>query len=455
MGVAEDYGAYNLYDPVAKEFFPSDSCVFDEFSFGFKELMDRVTGNPTPSVNLRDHLMTINDWSEMNYTQDAWTDDFKEDNFPIVAQQMKKKTRFADEKEEAQEEPEKEMTTPVRPGSISARRTLVFPLENEASDEEIEIPGGTDEWETIETTDQPDVSIPGTPALSIPWPSSSQQSQSSESHTPTPNSEGNLPLNSTPVRRTPGKPIGWKQPVVQSPVVIQERRSECLKPPGKQCYYGAGSEYVNLVEGMTAERAGEQFSQFEEDAETVTCYKMIDHLVNIMQEEKNAMKKLCPGSHRQAASGSDAAEWRASKTREIYTHILNGTWTLVPCPKSKFANGKHHVVMRSVWKYRIKMQQLVIVNYKSRLCADGSTVEDSASNVFAGTPIPNAINAMFALAVHNGASLLPTYRCLSLMEILYTRLSSLQDSLMLNIQTGCANSINACMASLALVNSGT
>jgi hypothetical protein len=100
-------------------------------------------------------------------------------------------------------------------------------------------------------------------------------------------------------------------------------------------------------------------------------------------------------------NGPDHEEWWKSMLREMHAHALNKTWVLVPRPE-KDTDGKKHIVMRSVWKYRIKTQQNAITNYKSRICADGSWIDDVYANTFAGTPLPNAINFTFAAAAKHG-----------------------------------------------------
>jgi Reverse transcriptase (RNA-dependent DNA polymerase) len=80
-------------------------------------------------------------------------------------------------------------------------------------------------------------------------------------------------------------------------------------------------------------------------------------------------------------------------------HKNNGTWVLIPRP-TKHQDGKKHVIIRGVWKYRIKTQQGVITKYKARLCADGRFVFALAEEVFAGTPMQDIVFLVFALAAY-------------------------------------------------------
>jgi hypothetical protein len=397
MGVAEEYDAYNLYDPVAKEFFPSDSCVFDEFSYGFKELMDRVTGNPHPSLNLREHLLTVSDWGNMNYDLEAWTDHYEDSDttsvFDVPAKRMITHEEDIIPPIQTSRDFAREQTITIDPETpektVPAKRRLRF---EDSPRQDVTIEDDDDLWTNEHSPEMTMRDDPGTPALNIPVsdvPKSALRVRTPEKQVVT------LP-------KSPGKPISWRAPVVEAPKVEPQRKSMRLMGPEKARYYGKPTGYVELMEAMGQTRS-EAFAAWETDTEKVRCYNAITHLSLIMQHEKEAHAKLCPGSYRQAVNGKDSIEWVSSMAREIYAHTINGTWTLVPRPQQG-SNGKKHIVMRSVWKYRIKMQQLVIVNYKSRLCADGSIVKDEPSNVFAGTPIPNAINTTFALAAHNGVT---------------------------------------------------
>jgi hypothetical protein len=46
MGVAGHMNGYKMYDPVAMTFFEGSTAVFDEYSFGFTQLIERVSGPP-------------------------------------------------------------------------------------------------------------------------------------------------------------------------------------------------------------------------------------------------------------------------------------------------------------------------------------------------------------------------------------------------------------------------
>jgi hypothetical protein len=133
-------------------------------------------------------------------------------------------------------------------------------------------------------------------------------------------------------------------------------------------------------------------------------YEALSLLTAFTAEEKSNTH-VTPKSHRQAAKSKDKTEWHAAEVREITAHIINGTFELVPMPE-KGTDEKNHVLMKSLWKYRIKTQQNVITNYKARLCTDGQYVVVSPDKAFAGTPLQTSINSVFGLAGHFGVKVM-------------------------------------------------
>jgi hypothetical protein len=87
--------------------------------------------------------------------------------------------------------------------------------------------------------------------------------------------------------------------------------------------------------------------------------------------------------------------------REMYAHSINSTFMLCPRP-SVNQGGRIHIVMKSLWKYRVKTQQNKITERKPRIVTDGSRVADLPENEFAGTPTPNAVNSAYAIAAFFG-----------------------------------------------------
>jgi hypothetical protein len=127
-------------------------------------------------------------------------------------------------------------------------------------------------------------------------------------------------------------------------------------------------------------------------------FEAISLLTAFLAEGKSEAH-ITPKSHKQAQRSRQREEWHKAECREIYAHIVNGTYELVKMPEQG-TDGKKHVLMKSLWRYRIKTQQNQITNYKARLCADGRYVVVSPDRAFAGTPLQTSINSVFALAAH-------------------------------------------------------
>ena len=67
MGVSKVMHGYRMFDPVAMKFFDCSTAVFDEFSFGAKELIIRVSGNPE---------VVPGEW--IRALQEEWEEKYKE-----------------------------------------------------------------------------------------------------------------------------------------------------------------------------------------------------------------------------------------------------------------------------------------------------------------------------------------------------------------------------------------
>ena len=137
---------------------------------------------------------------------------------------------------------------------------------------------------------------------------------------------------------------------------------------------------------------------------TTDEYDALSLLTAFLAEGKTESHKT-PKSHKQAKRGPDHKEWHEAELREIYAHVINGTFVLVEMPKDG-TDGKKHVLMKSLWRYCIKTQQNIITNYKARLCADGRFVVVSPDKAFAGTPLATSINTVFGLAAHYGTKVM-------------------------------------------------
>ena len=87
-----------------------------------------------------------------------------------------------------------------------------------------------------------------------------------------------------------------------------------------------------------------------------------------------------PKGHSNAMKGPDGPKWWKSELDELAGLVKNKTWELVPMPDT---TDPKVILMNSLWTYRHKMQDNVIVRYKSRLCAGGQHVRSHPEEVYA------------------------------------------------------------------------
>ena len=111
----------------------------------------------------------------------------------------------------------------------------------------------------------------------------------------------------------------------------------------------------------------------------------------------------------------EKGEWIAACQHEIEAHKENNTWTLVPRLKPN-QDGKKHIIIRSLWRFKIKTENGVITQFKAHLCANGSSVnqklkadpniefEDNYSGSATSTSmnLTYTIAAAYRLKVHSG-----------------------------------------------------
>ena len=168
-----------------------------------------------------------------------------------------------------------------------------------------------------------------------------------------------------------------------------------MEPDYKQHWYGAVVEDVK-------KRQEEILLILKE---VPNLMDMLDHPQFLSTVEEDAVSKSTPKSYRQATNSPNAKGWMASMKREMDAHSVNGTFKRVPRP-TPGAEGKKHVVLRCVWKYRTKTQQMLVTNKKSRLCVDGRPVMALPWEVFAGTPAQEVVFLVFALAAYFNVSVI-------------------------------------------------
>ena len=131
--------------------------------------------------------------------------------------------------------------------------------------------------------------------------------------------------------------------------------------------------------------------------------------------EQVVFDKITPKTFKQMNKSKEKREWIAACWHEIEAHKENNTWTLVPRLKPN-QDRKKHIIMRSLWQFKIKTENGVIIWFKACLCADGSSVnwklkadpniefEDNYSGSATSTSmnLTYTIAAAYRLEVHSG-----------------------------------------------------
>ncbi len=176
---------------------------------------------------------------------------------------------------------------------------------------------------------------------------------------------------------------------MKEPGVKEIRQSSRLKG-APQPYYGSTHlPRKQVIEGASkdADPKGNFLADLEFD----------DDLLNFagcLIAEESANPHETPKTYAQAMRGPNAEEWKESMNREIQAHLVSGTWELVPRPTADDQN----VIMRGLWRLRVKTQHGKVTSLKSRYCADGSRVKDLPENVYAPTAAVTSINMMLLIS---------------------------------------------------------
>jgi Reverse transcriptase (RNA-dependent DNA polymerase) len=91
--------------------------------------------------------------------------------------------------------------------------------------------------------------------------------------------------------------------------------------------------------------------------------------------------------------------------REIDAHTKNKTWTLVSRENIAKTEGRKTYFISSLWRYRIKTENGIIMKYKARLCANGATMSCDPHDTFSPVSRITTIRTMMALAAMKGVSI--------------------------------------------------
>jgi hypothetical protein len=395
MGISPNMNGYNLYDPVGMKFFETTTAVFDEDAVGATALIERMSGPPSnipaewiAALNKEweekykgTTLATNKDW----YLQPGQNLDANSGLELVPIERIDPKSPVSDSKVPeisngsdmddvpkfmTPQKQQKTLRSPADEQRPKAKRRITF------EDTPMTPPTPTPVTPEART---PKHRIPQTPVLKLPPPKNT---------TPV----LNIPMRGTPdvtkVSFVPSKEKPKAQPRIPSPPTV--RVSERLRGPGKAVNYS--DKYFSMIE-----RKQDEILHIMEQHSTPN--QILKNAQYIMAVEDDSISSQTPRSFNQMKKCKECEQWWCSMGREMTAHHVNGTWRLVPRPKPG-QGGKKHVIIRGIWKYRIKTQQNLVTSYKSRLCADGRFVFATAQEVFAGTPIQDIVFLVFAIAAH-------------------------------------------------------
>jgi hypothetical protein len=414
MGVSRIINGFIMYDVVTMSFFETSTAVFDEFSFGFSELVTRVSGEPTtvPSEWLRmlneewnrlhgaegfDELFEKGYGADLNpnavesQTEEPMKIEEIDPSSPVIPHRdeevsIGKVIQF--EQNEKEEEEDEENVEDDDPHMEDALEPEDEPLED------LELPTPGEDIADSPDREEPKGQAPETPVLKgILFPSTKNQS---------PQTSSSLSSSSTPAKKSAARKITFDdevkapEPKAEPP----QRRSSRLSAPEKKKFYKelnsqgtTGLHYFEMIERRQKETLN--IMRYHDGDPNVLLRD--PRFFMIVDEDTQTIRT--PKGYRDAVKSKDATAWSESMQREMIAHEINKTFELVDRPEPN-QDGKKHIVLRCVWKYRVKTERSIITNHKSRICVDGSTVHALPHEVFAGTPMAEVIMMLFGIAAH-------------------------------------------------------
>jgi hypothetical protein len=415
MGVSKIINGFLMYDVVSMSFFETSAAVFDEYSFGFSELIVRVSGEPStiPSEWLR---MLNEEWNRLhgNHAFDElFEKGYGADLNPDVADnQIEEST---DEVEQVEEENPSSPTIPERNEEVSTGEAIPYDIPDDQGEGDHEEYNEKDEVDENDGPEQGEISSPDRMYSPPPEVSPEREERRVEPpHTPvlklpprilkTPKTPSvNRPPSAPSPKKSPARKISFedepthqKEPPDQQP----SRRSSRLSAPDKQRNYKGLND-----QGTTSLHYFQMIERRQQETLNILRYHDGDPNVLLrdprffMIVDEDTQLIRTPKGYRDAIQGAKSKDWMESMKREMHAHDVNKTFLLVDRPKQN-QDGKTHVILRCVWKYRVKTEHNVITNHKSRICVDGSTVYALPHEVFAGTPMIEVIMMLFAIAAH-------------------------------------------------------
>jgi hypothetical protein len=433
MGVSTLINGYVLYDPVKMVFFETSTCVFDELSFGFTELIDRVTGPPKRIPG--EWIEQLNkQWIQL-YGNPEYTSEMHEgyalrapedDEEKTLVEEVVPSSPVSKSKEHPQvltgevipydatpadiidldedsrpsQDSEEDVDDSKEEEIEDIPRRQDAPTSSDVPYEDLLIPESPEREEVVphtpmKTSKRPAVPRTATPALSV-----SRYMTKPVSKSPKP-SPSTVPHGSFKGRELvfSDKPSSE----TATPAPIPPRRSARLAPPGKQLYYGKEAQFMLDSHKATHLNKHQRdvinvlnFHRLREDIFTV----QEDMMFYLLVDDMCSAKLKDPKGFKSATSGPYSVQWWEAMIREIDAHIRNATWIMKNRPP-RFQDGKEHIILRSVWKYKIKSQHGMVTSFKARLCVDGSPIIALLRERYAGTPLAETLMMIFALAAHH------------------------------------------------------
>ena len=144
----------------------------------------------------------------------------------------------------------------------------------------------------------------------------------------------------------------------------------------KQVKFTKSEEYTQLSVEPTLWLQKKRWNDaMKTDLETLMNEKT--HLPTLIKwvfaAEQVVFDKITPKTFKQIHRSNEKQEWITACQCKIKAHKENNTWTLVPRLKPN-QDGKKHIIMKSLWWFKIKTENRVITCFKAWLCTDGSSM---------------------------------------------------------------------------------
>ena len=177
--------------------------------------------------------------------------------------------------------------------------------------------------------------------------------------------------NSLPVS-PPGSPLEISP---NSPLSSQESSSESSSEPSER----TNLDHLMVINNQPTDVG--RHSLRRRDTIALTLHEDFDYTsepsssdYGQAQAAMTEFEKRTPRSYRDATTSPDKGKWLQAMRDKHSRFKKYNAYTLVP-PDHASRSKKECYIVRSVWKFRIKTQNGIIVKFKARLCADGAQMK--------------------------------------------------------------------------------